>query len=197
LVPRIFNAFEQGGTDVTRSFGGLGLGLAISRAIVDLHGGRIRASSAGSAQGSTFQVALPLSIAAVPQPPAAHPAKDGRRDRSLRVLLVEDNADTLETMEELLSSRGMAVTTAKGIEEALTAASQATFDLMISDIGLPDGTGCELVERMRKSQPLPAIALSGYGMNSDVRRSLEAGFTAHLVKPVTLGQLEKAIADIL
>jgi CheY-like chemotaxis protein len=109
---------------------------------------------------------------------------------------VDDNADTVGTMQRLLTFRGMQVTTATGMEEALCAASKATFDLMISDIGLPDGSGCELIEKMRTAQSIPAIALSGYGMEADVQRSLAAGFTAHLVKPVAFEELEKVILAI-
>ncbi len=198
VLPRVFNAFEQGAQTAARTPGGLGLGLAISKAVVDLHGGRIWAHSDGPGRGAALHVALPLAAGAAAAPPAAEPAggRAAAPDRALRVLLVDDNADTLETMEWLLTYRGMRVTTATGIREALAAAATGTFDLMISDIGLPDGSGRELVERLRASQPVPAIALSGYGTDGDISRSLGAGFAAHLVKPVSLEQLEKAIAEI-
>jgi signal transduction histidine kinase len=200
VLPRMFHAFEQGGTTGARTAGGLGLGLAISKAIVELHGGRIWACSDGPGRGAALHVALPLAAAPAPHPPAAEPARPdpgaAGAARPLRVLLVDDNADTLETMECLLTFRGMRVTTATGVREALDAAARGTFDLMISDIGLPDGSGCELVERMRRAQPVPAIALSGYGTDGDISRSLGAGFAAHLVKPVSFEQLEKTIAEI-
>ena len=200
FLSHIFNAFEQGEKAVTRTFGGLGLGLAISKAIVDLHGGRISAQSDGLNCGATFCVALPLRVSFTGIARDAKPGEEGLaevgRIKSLRVLLVDDNADTVGTMERLLTFRGMQVTTAAGMKAALSAASTTKFDLMISDIGLPDGSGCELVRTMRNSQSFPAIALSGYGTEADVQRSLAAGFTAHLVKPVGLEELEKAIFAI-
>jgi CheY-like chemotaxis protein/anti-sigma regulatory factor (Ser/Thr protein kinase) len=201
VLPRIFNAFEQGGAGVTRTFGGLGLGLAISKAIVDLHHGRISAQSEGLTRGATFSIALPLRIpvageSAVARPVARPAADEINQPRSLRILLVDDNADTLRTLRKLLAMRGMQVTTATRIEEALHAITESKFDLVISDIGLPDGSGCDLMKKLRKIQTIPAIALSGYGMENDIQRSLDAGFTAHLVKPVSFEELERVIAEI-
>jgi signal transduction histidine kinase len=200
VLPRIFNAFEQGEQGVTRTYGGLGLGLAISKAIVDLHGGRIWAQSDGHNRGSTLHVALPLTIPPTREPEAFHPGESHQNGhsqaRTLRVLLVDDNEDTLDTMQWLLNFRGMRVTTASGIKEALAAAAQSQFDLLISDIGLPDGTGCELIEQMLNTRQIPAIALSGYGQDADIQRSLKAGFAAHLIKPVDFEQLERVIAKI-
>jgi signal transduction histidine kinase/CheY-like chemotaxis protein len=201
VLPHIFNPFEQGEDRITRTFGGLGLGLTICKAIVDLHGGRIWARSDGLKRGSELYVALPLTVLSVQEHRTAKSVKVGDSDsgkgQSLRILLVDDNADTLGTMQWLLTFRGMQVTTAMGVREALGTASKAKYDLMISDIGLPDGSGYELVEKMQQLQPLPAIALSGYGTDSDVKRSLKAGFTAHLVKPVSFEHLEKVIAEIV
>jgi signal transduction histidine kinase/ActR/RegA family two-component response regulator len=198
VLPRIFNAFEQGGESVSRTYGGLGLGLAIAQAIVDLHHGRIWAESEGPGRGSAFHVAMPL-YSQEPQlarastsalaPPPDHPLLS----RRLRVLLVDDHADTMRVMKRILSSWGLQPTCADCISAALEAASRASFNLLISDIGLPDGSGCELIERLRATNPMPAIALSGFGMDADVRRSLAAGFDAHLTKPANLDELQRVI----
>lgn len=199
VLPRIFNAFEQGEQTVTRTFGGLGLGLAISKAIVELHRGRIWAQSDGANRGSAFHVAMPLSTSD-PQAPVAAPLPADRSDRhparQLHVLLVDDHADTMKVMSRILSRWGLRLTCASSISEAVDAASRGKFDLLISDIGLPDGSGCELVEQLHTIQPIPAIALSGFGMDSDIDRSLAAGFSAHLTKPVNLDQLQEVITRL-
>jgi signal transduction histidine kinase len=197
VLPRIFNAFEQGEQTVTRIYGGLGLGLAISKAIIDLHGGKIWAESEGANCGCTFHVAIPVS--AIPKsidgdPPLTTTHGNGHEPaRQLHVLLVDDHADTMKVMRRILTQWGLRLTSAGRISEAMHAASKAKFDLLISDIGLPDGSGCELVAQLRKSHPIPAIALSGFGMDADIKRSLDAGFNAHLTKPVSLEQLHEVI----
>jgi CheY-like chemotaxis protein len=197
VLPRIFNAFEQGEQTVTRTYGGLGLGLAISQAIVDLHHGRIWAESDGANRGSAFHVAMPLHTIEpqLPRPQTTLPAtqSDHHPTRQLHVLLVDDHTDTMQVMSRILSRWGLRLTCASRISEALQAAFKEKFDLLISDIGLPDGSGCELAEQLQKIQPIPAIALSGFGMDSDIQHSLAAGFSVHLTKPVNLDQLWKAI----
>jgi signal transduction histidine kinase len=200
VLPRIFNAFEQGEQTVTRAYGGLGLGLAISKAIVDLHNGNIRAESGGTGRGTTFHVALPVSTADrttdAAAKPGATPRAGERPARQLHVLLVDDHDDTMQIMRRILTRWGMRLTTAGRVSEAVAAASATKFDLLISDIGLPDGSGCDLVARVQKLQPIPAIALSGFGMDADVRRSLDAGFAAHLTKPVSLDRLKDLIGQL-
>jgi signal transduction histidine kinase/ActR/RegA family two-component response regulator len=201
VLPRIFNAFEQGEQTVTRTYGGLGLGLAISKVIVDLHRGRIWAQSDGVNRGSAFHVAMPLSTVEPPSPqgvsaPVRADRTDHRPARQLHVLLVDDHADTMRAMSRILSRWGLRLTCAGRISDALHAATTETFDLLISDIGLPDGSGCELAERLRKIRPIPAIALSGFGMDTDIHRSLAAGFSAHLTKPVNLDQLQEVITRL-
>ncbi|WP_435016397.1 ATP-binding protein [Tundrisphaera sp. TA3] len=197
-LPLIFDAFEQGGAAVTRRFGGLGLGLAISRSLADAHGGSLRAASAGKGQGSTFTLGLP-AVAAPAQrpedapPPAARPADSA----SLRILLVEDNADTLRVMSRLLAGRGHKVTTAADVASALRADQAGEFDLIVSDLGLPDGSGIDLMKILHARRPVPAIALSGFGMDDDLARSREAGFAAHLTKPVEFPDLEATIRRVL
>jgi PAS domain S-box-containing protein len=198
VLPRIFNAFEQGEQTVTRTFGGLGLGLAISKAIIDLHHGTITARSPGKDAGSTFSILLPLAPApaSVPDAPAARPAAASPRG-TLRILLVDDHADTLAVTRRLLTAFGHAVVTAASVAEATRAVQENAFDLLISDVGLPDGSGIDLITLLRRLYPvLPAIALSGFGMEADIRKCLDAGFNAHLTKPVSLDRLQETIAAL-
>jgi signal transduction histidine kinase/CheY-like chemotaxis protein len=201
VLHRIFNAFEQGEQNLARTFGGLGLGLAISKAIIDLHGGKIWAQSEGVNRGATFCAVLPVKVSGEQENGQARPSGvtrvEGAQIRSLRVLLVDDHVDTMKTMGRILTRWGMEVTCASAIEEALRKVSAGNFDLLISDIGLPDGSGCELLQRVRDIQPVPAIALSGFGMEADVKRSMDAGFSAHLTKPVSLEQLQEAIGALM
>jgi PAS domain S-box-containing protein len=200
----IFDAFQQGEQAITRRYGGLGLGLAISKAIVELHGGKLTAASAGRGQGSVFSVRLPVgdlrSRPAAPE--AAVAAPDGDRpaaaDAELHILLVEDHADTAEAMADLLREMGHRVTVAHSVAAGLAAAERRTggrIDLVLSDLGLPDGTGLDLMTELHGRYGVKGIALSGYGMEEDVRRSLEAGFERHLTKPVNLQALQSAIQE--
>ncbi len=197
VLPRIFGAFEQGEATVTRRFGGLGLGLAISRSLAEAHGGRLGASSPGTGLGATFTLELPSVTA---PPPAALDGPPGPAAPGpvgpLRILLVEDNADTLRIMARLLRGRGHHVTSADGLAHAVAAAEGVDFDLLISDIGLPDGSGLDLIRRIGDPRPIPGIALSGFGMDDDIRRSREAGFAEHLTKPVDFRALEDAITRV-
>jgi PAS domain S-box-containing protein len=193
-IKSIFDAFEQGGRDVTRRFGGLGLGLAISRALVAMHRGTITASSAGRGHGATFTIELPLSTALeTPRHPVV-PA--GNRPLSCSILLVEDHEDTRRMMARLLKGFGCTVETAGSISEALQAAEHQKFNLLISDIGLPDGMGTDLMQQLKLRHGLKGIALSGYGMDEDLAKSTAAGFEVHLIKPVNLQVLEDAVRRI-
>ncbi|HEX4961098.1 MAG TPA: ATP-binding protein [Thermoanaerobaculia bacterium] len=191
VLPRLFNAFEQGDPTVTRSFGGLGLGLAISKALVDQHGGSLAGVSAGRGQGATFTVTL--ATVAPPLPGEAAVGGDGAA-RSLRLLLVEDHEPTLEVMAALLEIAGHEVSTAIDLRSARAVAASRELDLVVSDLGLPDGTGFDLMRELRDRYGLKGIAVSGYGMEDDLRRSKEAGFAEHLVKPVDVEKLKAALA---
>lgn len=205
-MPRIFNAFEQGERSRTRIFGGLGLGLAISRAIVELHGGTIGASSDGPGKGSKIFIRL-RTVAApetdgVQKPGKTSPAskESGRR---LRVLLVEDHPDTSDQLTRLLKRAGHEVTAAGSIKEALDvvaaktgASTECPFDFLISDLGLPDGSGHDLMRSLGNCHRIPGIALSGFGMKEDVADSLAAGFARHMTKPVDWHELKGAIQKI-
>ncbi len=192
FMPRLFDAFQQGRGGAVH--GGLGLGLAISKAIVNAHGGEIRAASAGAGRGATFSVELPLTPVDRPVIARDLPAAElpiGRR--KLRVLVVEDDLPSLDMIRRLVKLLGHDVQTATGVGAALEAAARNEFDLVISDLGLPDGNGHDLMRQMRDRYRVKGIALSGYGMEHDIRRSRDAGFAEHLTKPVDAQALGAAI----
>jgi signal transduction histidine kinase len=205
VLPRIFDGFEQGRRDITRQYGGLGLGLSISKAVVERHGGRLTALSQGKNRGATFTVELPLHVPPSPDiprsdrvldQPASAPPERSPADRPLHILVVEDHADTALALTELLKTRGYRVTIAGSIAAALEAVAASAIDLVISDLGLPDGSGQDLMRELVARHGLHGIALSGYGMEEDVQRSREAGFDSHLTKPVSLETLEAAIQQV-
>lgn len=201
---RVFDAFEQGDHAIDggpRRFGGLGLGLAIARRLVELHGGEITATSAGPGRGSTFTVKLPLrptaegepadSPQSFPLPSAASPLP------ATRILLVEDHEPTRRTLDQLLQRRGYQVVSAATVAEARQAAATQDVDLVISDLGLPDGDGATLMTELRARHGWRGIALTGYGMEEDIARCRAAGFVAHLTKPIRVEALEAALRDTL
>ncbi|HEV2327748.1 MAG TPA: PAS domain S-box protein [Verrucomicrobiae bacterium] len=199
-LERVFGAFAQG----THSFGGLGLGLAISRALVELHAGSIRAESSGKGKGATFLIELPVATEiehcdepAAGAPPSRPEPLKKIPARDIRILLVEDHEPTRESLTHLLSRRNYQVTPVGSLAEARSLAGKKKFNLLISDIGLPDGNGCELMEEMKKDSNLKGIALTGYGMEQDISRSYAAGFIAHLTKPVRMESLDDALTVAL
>lgn len=196
VLPRIFDAFEQGEVATTRNFGGLGLGLAISRGLIEAHGGTIAAASAGRNRGATFAITLDTVAA---QRPAAVPTspRDARPDAGrVSILLVEDHKDTAVALKRLLQHFGYEVRSADSIESALSIAAQTDFDVVVSDLGLPDGSGLDLIRELRARKPIKGIALTGFGMEEDVTRSMEAGFSEHLTKPVNFQTLCSAIERV-
>lgn len=201
-LEKIFLPFDQGARTGDHRFGGVGLGLTIARSVVSLHGGQISAKSAGKNQGATFIVKLPGAVEpsagmAKTVSPATDDSKSLEKKLSpLRLLLVEDHVATLKTLSQLLKHDGHSVITATTVTEALAATAVNTFDLVISDLGLPDGTGNELMEKLRAAYGLSGIALSGYGMEEDVARSRAAGFVTHLVKPVAMTDLRRALDSV-
>jgi signal transduction histidine kinase len=188
VLPKMFDPFEQGERAITNEFSGLGLGLAIGKGVAEAHGGSIKASSPGRGLGTTLTVELPTIVSA---PKAAPTYSTGPKDCrvGLKILLVDDHADTLRVMSRLLRKLDHRVTTAESKSAALAAAATNDFDLLISDIGLPDGTGLELMRELLATRPIRGIALTGYGMESDVRQSKDAGFTAHMTKPINFQEL--------
>jgi len=195
---RIFDAFDQGARAGDRRFGGLGLGLAISKAVVEMHDGTIRAHSDGKGRGSCFCVDLPVATThELRASDGCEPAVGAGDALPLRILLVEDHADSLRLLRRLLEKFGHLVTTASSVAEATAAADAYPFDLLVSDIGLPDGTGLDVVRQVRARQPnVFAIALTGYGMEQDVRSAEAAGFAAHMTKPVDLAALRAMIRNV-
>ncbi|MEO5929184.1 MAG: PAS domain S-box protein [Candidatus Kapaibacterium sp.] len=192
VLPRIFNAFEQGERKVTRRFGGLGLGLAISRSLAEMHSGSLEASSEGQNRGSTLTLRIPTeSVKESPSRPAVEALP-------VRILLVDDHADTVHVMGMLLRRHGYQVATAATMRSGIEAAAQGEFDLLISDIGLPDGSGLELMRELRsRGIMLRGIALSGFGMEEDIRQSRDVGFSEHLTKPVDFRKLQEVIVRVL
>jgi signal transduction histidine kinase len=202
-IARVFSAFVQGdhaSPGAAHRFGGLGLGLAITRKLLELHSGSIEARSPGKGKGSTFVVRLPLMN-------PLQPDQDGAPDRgttrsstgrapfgaSRRILLVEDHDTTRITLSRLLVRRGFQVTSVPSAATACDAARHGTFDLVLSDIGLPDSDGFALMRQLRDEFGLRGIALTGYGMEEDLARSSDAGFFAHLTKPISASVLDRSL----
>jgi PAS domain S-box-containing protein len=208
-IGRIFEAFSQGDHSNgggSQEFGGLGLGLAISRMLVEQHSGSIRAASPGRNLGATFLVELPLYQTVtreVDHPVSRHPfvaaaaAPEPRGNGNMRrALLVEDHRPTRKALAHLLSRRHYEVVSVGSVSEARATAGREYFDIVISDIGLPDGNGYDLMTELRNRHGLVGIALTGYGRDEDVDRSQAAGFSAHLTKPVSVEGLECALASV-
>jgi PAS domain S-box-containing protein len=188
----LFHPFEQADPSVTRQFGGPGLGLAISKRLVDLHHGRIEAESRGRTFGATFKVTLD----ALPQGAEANGLNHrlgGKATKPLRILLVEDHQDTRRTLSRLLTHFGHKVVTADNVEGAIDIMSLNNIDAVLCDIGLPDGSGYEVAAQARAKGHIKAIALTGFGTEQDVQRSKEAGFDFHLVKPINFQELQSAL----
>jgi PAS domain S-box-containing protein len=196
-LPRIFSAFEQADGEVSQRFGGLGLGLAIARGLVNEHKGELRAASAGRGQGATFTLRLRSHV----DQDAAEPGevRGAGEDGSggWRLLLVEDNEDAAETIVMCLETYGYQVTHVGTCAEAVRTARSGGFDIVLTDLGLPDGSGIDVGRALSKS--LPVVALSGYGATPDLQRSTMAGFSGHLVKPADPqsihATLQKALAS--
>jgi len=194
IMNRIFDPFEQGERAFQRRYGGLGLGLAISKSLAQAHGGTLIARSEGRDRGSTFI----LTMKTVPAPPRiVRLTSPVAESRPLRILLVDDHQDTCIALERLLVRRGHLVAAAHNVRSAMEAAARNSFDLLISDIALPDGTGTELMTYLRAISGIPGIAISGFGMNGDIEKSIDAGFAEHLVKPVKMENLEAAIDRVM
>jgi PAS domain S-box-containing protein len=212
-MARIFLPFVQADPSISRTFGGMGLGLSISKSLAEAHEGSIIVASEGAGQGATFtlalrslrswesvppagsETALPAELASVPLPrPPKLPGTAGLR---LRVLLVEDDPDTLEVTSMLLRDWHYEVATAESVSQALLHLGDQQFDLLISDIALPDGSGLDLMRAVHeRHRGTKGIALSGFGTQEDVRRAKLAGFMVHLTKPVSFPRLETTIREI-
>ena len=215
FLPYVFDRFRQADASTTRVHGGLGLGLAIVRHIVELHGGTVRAESQGTGQGATFIVNLPVAgmLDATSMPPpapvrseasaflAASPVRRDIRLDGLRVLVVEDHLDTLDIMITVLRDHGAEVVTARSVEEARAVLAQTRPDVLVSDIGLPGEDGYGLIVSIRKLPAehggrIPAAALTAYASQADRNRALQSGFQAHLAKPVDPLELVALVARL-
>ncbi|TDU69310.1 PAS domain S-box-containing protein [Prosthecobacter fusiformis] len=197
-LERIFDAFAQGdhaGVGGSHRFGGLGLGLAISQMLVKSHAGSILAESTGPGEGAAFVIKLPLVPDICLQLQPATPAESirAKNDKPVEILLVEDHEATRTALAQLLQRRRYLVSTASCVDEARLLAREKHFDLLISDIGLPDGNGYDLMVELAQQYGLKGIALTGYGMEKDLDRSSAAGFVTHLTKPIHMNSLEGAI----
>jgi hypothetical protein len=191
----LFKPFEQGDGSITRQFGGLGLGLTISKHLVDLHDGAITAQSRGRSHGATFKVtldALPKHVGR-----SGVPARNPRKPtKSLRILLVEDHGDTRRTLSRLLSHFGHEISVADCRRSALEIFESKKFDVVLSDIGLPDGSGYDVISEAKRKRPVKCVALTGFGTDEDIRRGKEAGFDFHLIKPVDFHELRSVLDQI-
>src|SRR5262249_30696893 len=188
----LFQPFEQADPSVTRQFGGLGLGLAISKRLVDLHRGRIEAESRGRSFGATFKVTLE----SLPDGAATVGLNDrvaGKTSKPLRILLVEDHQDTRRTLSRLLTHFGHDVVTADNVKRAINIIGSNNIDAVLCDIGLPDRSGYEVPAQARANGHIKTIALTGFGTEQDVQRSKEAGFDFHLVKPINFQELQTVL----
>jgi CheY-like chemotaxis protein len=211
-LQQVFEAFEQGDRKITRQFGGIGLGLAISKAIAESHRGKLIAHSQGMGRGATFTLTLPFegcgeserfdkTLFGDGSTPTFAPIGTSIEQRPLRILLVEDHADTAAVLSRLLRRMGHDVINAANVDTALRLAEKeiqtAGIDLVISDLGLPDGSGLDLMRQLSTKYDLRGIALSGFGMDSDLEQSTAAGFTRHLIKPIDINLVRSTIADVM
>jgi PAS domain S-box-containing protein len=197
FLPHVFDRFHQADRSITRKFGGLGLGLSIVKHLIGLHGGTVHAESAGEGLGATFIVTLPTAALATEDPVQREPSGIATGTEVLagvRILVVEDDADTREFLCRLLDSHGALVVTAASATEALDHFRRSPPQILLSDIGLPEMDGYELIQRIRQHAPsggatIPAIALTAYARSDDRTRALRAGYQAHVVKPVEAAEL--------
>jgi CheY-like chemotaxis protein len=214
LLPTVFDLFSQAERTPDRAQGGLGLGLALVKSLVELHGGMVTAASEGRNMGTEFTLRLPRLQARAAAPAALPaPAEDGAHcaysadggddaggPQGLKLMLVDDNEDAAMTLGLLLESSGHAVTLVHDPLEALTRAGAERFDVFLLDIGLPGMSGVELARRLRKlpgSEQAVLMAISGYGQRSDRAEAAEAGFDQYFVKPVDGDELGAALAGVL
>ncbi|MGA8709600.1 MAG: PAS domain S-box protein [Steroidobacteraceae bacterium] len=210
-LPHVFDRFSQRDSSTTRMFGGLGLGLAICKQLVELHSGSIRAASQGEGKGATFSVELPLSIAQLNDraAPRIHPTAEAQpaEDLSLpmlegvHVFTVDDEPDARDLLKTVLEERGARVTSFASAEDALATLKTTRPTVLVCDVGMPKMDGYQLIRKLRaeesRSERIPALALTAFARAEDRKRSLIAGYQAHLAKPFDVGELVLVVADLV
>ena len=199
LIARLFQRFEQGDIPPEIKFRGLGLGLSIAKALVEAHAGALHAEGKGPGCGSTFTISFPkVHAPARASGPTVAPAERSQRDSSsLGVLLIEDHEDTARVLEKVLQQMGHEVEACSTVATACQKLKERKFDVLLSDIGLPDGSGIDFIKAAREICQTPAVALTGYGMAEDIDRCLQAGFEEHLTKPIDIDRLQQALSKIV
>jgi CheY-like chemotaxis protein/two-component sensor histidine kinase len=204
FLPYVFDRFQQADASRTRRFGGLGLGLSIVRSLVEFHGGTVQAASAGEGQGATFTIGLPTGMPAELRAEALAPGRDASVEdislANIRILVVEDEPDAAEFVTKLLESHGADVVNAASAREALEAVVHARPDILVSDIGMPEMDGYQLMEQIRKMDAadgggMPAVALTAFARSEDRTRALRAGYQTHLAKPIESSELVATVAS--
>lgn len=209
FLPHVFDRFRQGDSSTTRRSGGLGLGLALVRSIVELHGGTVAAASDGPGLGATFTITLPVRavmVSSAPRPTLVVPAVDSDHPvpgalQGIRILVVDDEQDARELLATVLSLAGSEVETAASVSAAFEVLARFRPHVLVSDVGMPGENGYALLRRLRQLTPadggdLPAVAVTAYTRTEDRREALAAGFTAHLGKPVSPDELVKTVASL-
>jgi CheY-like chemotaxis protein len=199
MLPKVFELFTQVERTLDRAEGGLGIGLTLVRRLVEMHGGRVEARSTGPGLGSEFEVRLPLVRRGSPVPPSiAQAAARPGSETGLRILIVDDNRDSAESLASLLRIHGNDVCTAYDGSQALAVAQDYHPEVILLDLGLPGINGFEVARQMRLSHVLAGttlVAITGFGTDNDRRLSKDAGFDHHLVKPVDLTALRQLLAQ--
>jgi signal transduction histidine kinase/CheY-like chemotaxis protein len=194
MLPRVFDLFSQAERSLDRSQGGLGLGLTLVKRLIEMHGGEVRVRSDGLGQGTEFQVELPAATPDSARLATARPLDAAATQRSLRILVVDDNRDAANSLASLLAARAHQVSTKYDGESSLEEARHFQPDVVLLDIGLPGMSGHEVARRLRNGNESPIlIAVTGYGQSEDRRLTSEAGFDFHLVKPIEFSELERLL----
>jgi len=208
FLPHVFDRFRQADAGITRSHGGLGLGLAITRHLVELQGGRVFAASEGLGKGSSFRIELPVNAGRPLD--ERHPGWVSREHahinvpelQGIRILAVDDDRDALALVREILEATGAVVMTADSAQHALEILDRTTPDVMLADLGMPHMSGFELIDRVRRSEraeirQMPAVAVTAYARSEDRAKALRSGFQIHLAKPVDPGELMAVTAALV
>jgi CheY-like chemotaxis protein len=208
FLPHIFERFRQADSSTTRRHGGLGLGLAIVKHLAELHGGTVRAKSPGEGQGSTFVVSLPITVVHEAPPEQARPKVLEEGDftcadeplAGIRVLVVDDEPDARQLVRRVLGDCGAEVAVAESADEAMQLVEGFRPDILVSDVGMPDQDGYDLIRQVRSrlaAKTLPAVALTAFARSEDRRRALLAGFQTHVAKPVDPEELVAVVASLV